>query len=211
MLQEHKDYYLEDGLMVLTAAYLKQRGYCCGQGCRHCPYPKQLNTTTMKLEDLWIGDKLRVKSTGKIGTFEGLATKKNILLKSQGTEYLVDIDDLEPFAETEEISLDWIEEDNTKTDVRKKSKYPSEIDLHIEILAPGLINGNPTRILDHQMESFKKYLDGAYKAGLARVLIIHGKGEGILMKEIHHFLEMDSKVRLKSLINGGGATEVWLS
>ena len=26
------------GLFVLTSAYLRQRGACCGKGCRHCPY-----------------------------------------------------------------------------------------------------------------------------------------------------------------------------
>ncbi len=26
------------GLFVLTARYLTDRGHCCGQGCRHCPY-----------------------------------------------------------------------------------------------------------------------------------------------------------------------------
>ena len=26
------------GLYVLTAAYLGDRGTCCGAGCRHCPY-----------------------------------------------------------------------------------------------------------------------------------------------------------------------------
>jgi hypothetical protein len=28
----------ETGLFVLTAAYLRARGRCCGNGCRHCPY-----------------------------------------------------------------------------------------------------------------------------------------------------------------------------
>lgn len=37
-LREGEDYYLENGLMVLTAAFLKDRGYCCESGCRHCPY-----------------------------------------------------------------------------------------------------------------------------------------------------------------------------
>ncbi len=37
-LVEGIDYYMEDGLFVLTAAYLRKRGYCCGNGCRHCPY-----------------------------------------------------------------------------------------------------------------------------------------------------------------------------
>jgi hypothetical protein len=26
------------GLFVLTATYLRLRGYCCGNECRHCPY-----------------------------------------------------------------------------------------------------------------------------------------------------------------------------
>jgi hypothetical protein len=38
---EGVDFYFENGLMVLTAAYLLKRGYCCGSGCRHCPYPKE--------------------------------------------------------------------------------------------------------------------------------------------------------------------------
>ena len=33
------DYYFDQGLMVLTEHFLKKRGYCCGNGCRHCPYP----------------------------------------------------------------------------------------------------------------------------------------------------------------------------
>ncbi len=28
----------ESGLFVMTAAYLAERGYCCDNGCRHCPY-----------------------------------------------------------------------------------------------------------------------------------------------------------------------------
>jgi len=27
------------GYDVFTANFLRQRGYCCGSGCRHCPYP----------------------------------------------------------------------------------------------------------------------------------------------------------------------------
>jgi hypothetical protein len=31
-------YYNGQGLMVLTEKYLLERGYCCGNGCRHCPF-----------------------------------------------------------------------------------------------------------------------------------------------------------------------------
>jgi hypothetical protein len=36
---EGVDYYFENGLMVLTELFLKNRGYCCDNSCRHCPYP----------------------------------------------------------------------------------------------------------------------------------------------------------------------------
>lgn len=32
------DWYVENGLLVYTAAFHLQRGVCCGSGCRHCPY-----------------------------------------------------------------------------------------------------------------------------------------------------------------------------
>jgi hypothetical protein len=35
-----EDYYFEGPVMVFTALYHQRRGYCCGNGCRHCPYPK---------------------------------------------------------------------------------------------------------------------------------------------------------------------------
>ncbi len=35
---EGRDFYWENGLMVMTAEFLKRRGYCCESGCRHCPY-----------------------------------------------------------------------------------------------------------------------------------------------------------------------------
>ncbi|MBW7847613.1 MAG: hypothetical protein H3C41_05965 [Bacteroidales bacterium] len=37
-LKEGEDYYLENGLRIMTKSFLTRRGYCCGNGCRHCPY-----------------------------------------------------------------------------------------------------------------------------------------------------------------------------
>jgi hypothetical protein len=36
------DYYMDpaSGLLVFTASHHLKRGYCCGSGCRHCPYDK---------------------------------------------------------------------------------------------------------------------------------------------------------------------------
>lgn len=32
------DFYIESGRYVFTKLYHLKRGYCCGSGCRHCPY-----------------------------------------------------------------------------------------------------------------------------------------------------------------------------
>jgi hypothetical protein len=37
-LEEGVDYYVENGFWVFTAYYHQKRGYCCQNGCRHCPY-----------------------------------------------------------------------------------------------------------------------------------------------------------------------------
>lgn len=37
-LVEGEDYYAEGKVIVFTALYHLRRGYCCGRGCRHCPY-----------------------------------------------------------------------------------------------------------------------------------------------------------------------------
>lgn len=29
------------GYQVMSEFYLLRRGYCCGSGCRHCPYPTE--------------------------------------------------------------------------------------------------------------------------------------------------------------------------
>ena len=36
---EGADYYFNnEGFVVFTATYLLERGYCCGNGCKNCPY-----------------------------------------------------------------------------------------------------------------------------------------------------------------------------
>ena len=33
-----EDYYYENNYLVFTESYLKKRGHCCKNSCRHCPY-----------------------------------------------------------------------------------------------------------------------------------------------------------------------------
>ena len=32
------EYYIENGFYVFTEKFLLKRGFCCKNGCRHCPY-----------------------------------------------------------------------------------------------------------------------------------------------------------------------------
>ena len=55
-MKYHKDfiegmhYYLEKGKVVFTELFHKQRGYCCGSGCRHCPYDPKHTKGNKKLK-----------------------------------------------------------------------------------------------------------------------------------------------------------------
>lgn len=40
-LVEGRDFYIENGFYVFTEYYHLKRGYCCGNGCKHCAYKKQ--------------------------------------------------------------------------------------------------------------------------------------------------------------------------
>ncbi|HEY5465295.1 MAG TPA: DUF5522 domain-containing protein [Hanamia sp.] len=44
-------FYYEYGLIVFTENYHLQRGYCCGNGCRHCPYNYE-NVLDEKMKEL---------------------------------------------------------------------------------------------------------------------------------------------------------------
>ncbi len=37
-LTEGLDYYYEGRFLVFTEKFLRDRGYCCESGCRHCPW-----------------------------------------------------------------------------------------------------------------------------------------------------------------------------
>jgi len=37
-LNEEEFYYSPEGYIVFTEKYHLKRGYCCKNGCKHCPY-----------------------------------------------------------------------------------------------------------------------------------------------------------------------------
>ena len=37
-LADDEYYYSPEGYIIFTEKYLLKRGYCCKNGCKHCPY-----------------------------------------------------------------------------------------------------------------------------------------------------------------------------
>ncbi|MDW7694958.1 DUF5522 domain-containing protein [Flammeovirgaceae bacterium SG7u.111] len=37
-LKEEEYYFTKEGFVVFTKAYHLKRGYCCKNGCKHCPW-----------------------------------------------------------------------------------------------------------------------------------------------------------------------------
>ena len=56
MKNDKELYYFENGKVVFTTEYHIERGYCCGSGCRHCPYePKH------KIGNIELKNKTKIK------------------------------------------------------------------------------------------------------------------------------------------------------
>ena len=54
VIAEHEKsplYYLENGSVVFTEKYLLNRGDCCGNRCRHCPYEPKHKKGNNKLNE----------------------------------------------------------------------------------------------------------------------------------------------------------------
>lgn len=48
---EGEDFYWEGGFLVFTRLYHLKRGYCCGSGCRHCPYDPRWTSGETRVAD----------------------------------------------------------------------------------------------------------------------------------------------------------------
>lgn len=68
--------------------------------------------------------------------------------------------------------------------------------------------------VDEALPRVDEFLHGAYEAGLYRVWVIHGKGTGILRREVKRYLRkhplVSSHRTAESNSGGMGATEVEL-
>lgn len=167
----------------------------------------------MKVEDLWIGDTIRIRSSLKVGTYEGLSKDGRIRVKHHGKILLVQRDNIESYHFPEAprtIDLHTLSS-VAENLVAKKAKFENVIDLHIETLNPTLENEAPQIILNHQIVKCKEFIEEAIKLKVRIFTIIHGKGKGQLKLEVDFLLTHYPEVNYHIPKHNGGATEVWLN
>ena len=143
---------------------------------------KQVNNNPVSADELKVGDRVKILTLNQNGEILTLPDSKGDLLVSVGIMKInVNLEDL------------MLINDGTKK--RKKnasSKYG-------KIYRSKASNVSPTvnvqgKNLDDALMEVEKYLDDVYIAGLEKVTIIHGRGEGVLKDGIRQMLKRNKQV-----------------
>lgn len=165
----------------------------------------------MDIDDLWIGDRVRLRRSGSMGVYKGQHANGKCRVQVGEKIMLSSIANLEVLSEEEPSALVTLEKEITESSKAKsKSKVPSQIDLHAEAISPTLSFEPPEMILRKQLSVCRSYIQDAIDAKHTAITIIHGKGRGELKKEVDYLLSTFDEIHFSNPINNGGATEVWL-
>lgn len=169
------------------------------------------------IKDLWIGDRIRIKTSGKLGRFEGINKDGKARISVDNKIILTAAVNLEKLPDDPTHSFDidrYLEEEKAKEQKNRPAlrvTFEHTLDLHMEKLAPHMANDLPQRILDYQLIQSEKFIRDAIDKHYPHITIIHGKGQGVLRTAIEHQLKMFTQVRFTFSKNQGGAVEVWLT
>ena len=94
----------------------------------------------------------------------------------------------------------------------KRTSHTPIVDLHIEKITENYATLPGKEILNRQLQKFEKTLNQAIISGQEEIVYIHGKGNGLLKKELHQRLKEIPNVTYVDDLNmekfGGGATLV---
>ena len=95
---------------------------------------------------------------------------------------------------------------------KSKTQLVWEIDIHIENLLDNFYHMSNYEIVNYQLDKCENIIHKALKANVHKLVIIHGKGQGVLRKEVHNLLysfRLDFKDS-DYIRYSGGATDVFL-
>ena len=163
----------------------------------------------MNFDQLWIGDKVFLVSKNRNAVWEGRVDAHTGRVRIDHDKMQWPLSDIkEAIEEKKEHHISMDNESDRKPIISDKGY---EIDLHIEKLNPSLKHEKPELILNYQTRRCKEFIEYALSSYKSSVLIIHGKGEGALKREVLHMIEDYPEVQHIIEKNDGGAVEVWFS
>ncbi|NND33935.1 MAG: hypothetical protein HKN76_15205 [Saprospiraceae bacterium] len=162
----------------------------------------------MDLTTLWIGDEVKILSSGKTGFFEGMEAGK-AKVRIDGGHSLHAAHDLVLYEAPEEDDLLEILEITPVKVKQKDVPFSNILDLHLEKL-PNYSPGSGISILDYQIKKCKEFIEEVIRRKLLSATIIHGRGTGILREQILVLLSAYKQIKIQHPKNEGGAIEVLL-
>jgi len=169
-----------------------------------------------------IGDRVSVVHDTLKGEIVSFENGSAVIQDQDGFTRVFKINELALDVAVDQYSFDDEEIEKTAIAFLKESSsakvlHSNEIDLHIENLLDSHTNMTNHEILTFQMKVCKKFVQDAIENGTKKIVLVHGKGEGVLKNEIHTFLISLKKFNDVNLdfhdasfqrFGMGGATEV---
>jgi hypothetical protein len=147
----------------------------------------------MNLDDLWIGDRIRIKSTGVVGRYHGQKSGRPQIQTAEGIVE-TDAQDIEPIDEEPLEKHAEIKAVPPEIDLKAISKFNAILDLHHDALLKSGHLPPEGPILEWQLLTCQKFISKAHSLQVRRVSIIHGIGAGILKNQVAHLLDQNPDV-----------------
>lgn len=158
--------------------------------------PEKSYRKPVDLQTVAVGDIVYVTSLAQKGTVRSV----------QGQELVIQLGSMK--MNIKASSCRFVESgkvETQKTDTRAASFLQKAVNIRREIDVRGLMVDEAEQVVD-------KFLDDAVIAGMAQVLVIHGKGTGVLRKNLHEYLKHHRSVLNFNFADAGeggtGATVV---
>jgi DNA-nicking Smr family endonuclease len=185
-----------------------------------------------------VGDKVRfLNETGEGVIVKVISTSTMLIENQDGFEQLyklnelvatktVDSYQLDNRQTENEISLKINSQEKDKNELLFNRKFRNldqygndefiEIDLHIQALYDAYDELTPPQIISIQMNAFIRELNVAIQKKAKKLIVIHGKGKGVLKREIsielyQNYPELIQQDASFNEYGYGGATEILLS
>lgn len=148
-----------------------------------------------------IGDKIRLLDEPEKGVIISInGQRATIELENGFTEEIL----TSKLIKVKEVdyALDVLEDKHQETHIEIRPELTQEIDLHIENLFVEWKKIPKDDILHRQINAFKEELYLAHKNKLDKLIVIHGKGKGILKQAVIEILNTQQKISYQNMTLG---------